>query len=240
MNRALVTVATGEYNQYIPELIESSQEFFGCNFYLFTDSPELYEHYNIRTIKIEHLGWPRMPLLRFELLNEYIDIFKEQYIFLIDSEAVFKQHVKQDILSYRVATLHRNITRFRQDFNYETRKESTAYVNPREGEKYYACGFVGGYRKEFKKMCSVITENIRTDINNNIRALWGDESHLNRYLIDNKPTLVLPPSYMCPFANNYFIPYIQHRDKKFKRVEKEDAKLYLKVNPEDYKVKFKI
>lgn len=239
MSRALVTVATGEYNKFIPELIESSRRFFSPNFYLFTDKPELYEDYDIIVIKIEHLGWPRMPLLRFELLNQYADIFEEDYIFLIDSEAVFKKSVGKNILDYRVATLHRNITRFREDFNYEIREESTAYINPSEGEKYYACGFIGGEREEFKNLCSVITKNIRIDIENGIRALWGDESHLNRYLIDNKPTLVLPPSYMCPARNVYFVPYIQHRDKEFKLMETSDVKKFLKIDPEDYKINFK-
>jgi len=234
-NKGLITVATGEYNEFIPSMIKSAKEYFHCHFYIFTDKPEMYEHFSdITIVKIEHYGWPKMPLLRFELLHKNIDLFKESYLFLIDSEAIFEKPITQAILGYRVATLHRNITRLRDEFNYETRQESTAFVGKHEGEKYYACGFVGGQKREFKRMCKVISENIRTDINNGIRAIWGDESHLNRYLIDNRPDVVLPPNYMCPSTNSYFIPFIKHRDKQFKRVNKEDTKNYLIVNKEDY------
>lgn len=236
-NRAIVTVATGEYNEYIPSLIESAHICFKAHVYLFTDQPDKYDvekHQDLTVIETPHLGWPRMPLLRFELLHKYRDIYQEPYLFLLDAEAEFKKQVGNGVLGHRVATLHRNIMRFRDEFNYETRKDSTAYVAPDEGEKYYACGFVGGAKSEFIRMAGVIAKNIRTDIDNGIRARWGDESHLNRYLIDNRPTLVLPPSYMCPEGNVYYRKYIVHRDKDFKRVNIEDTDKYLKVNPNDY------
>lgn len=233
--KGLITVATGEYNQFIPSLIRSAKEYFPCHFYIFTDHPKDYEHFkDITIVEIPHHGWPKMPLLRFELLHENRDLFKEKYLFLIDSEARFEQKITQSVLSYRVATLHRNITRLRDEYNYETRKSSTAFVAPNEGEKYYACGFIGGANREFKRMSEIISTNIRTDIDNGIRAIWGDESHLNRYLIDNRPTLVLPPNYMCPSSNHLFVPFIIHRDKKFKRVNKEDTKKFLNVNKKNY------
>jgi len=233
--KGLIAVATGEYNLFIPKLIKSSQDYFKCHFYLFTDKPEKYKEFkDITVVEVDHLGWPKMPLLRFELLYNNFEIFKEEYLFLIDSEAIFKKKINNHILSKRVATLHRNITRFRSEFNYEDRKDSTAFVDKNEGEKYYACGFVGGENKEFKRMLKKISENIRKDIGKGIRAIWGDESHLNRYLIDNPPTLVLPPNYMCPETNPYFIPYIKHRDKQFKRVNKTQVKKYLNIDKKDY------
>ena len=236
-NRALIAMATGEYNEFIPSLIKSAKDFFGCHFYIFTDRPAEYEHFkDITIIEIPHYGWPKMPLLRFEILHKHKNIFRENYLFLIDSEAIFERQVGVSILEYRVATLHRNIMRFRDEYNYETRRESTAFVDKKEGEKYYACGFIGGAKREFFRMCEIISGNIRTDINNGIRAIWGDESHLNRYLIDNPPTLVLPPNYMCPYGNPYFIPYIKHRDKQFKRINKEDAQNFLNIDPKDYKL----
>ena len=233
--KGLITVATGEYNKFIPILISSAKKNFGCHVYVFTDQPKDYEHFrDITVIETKHYGWPKMPLLRFELLYKHKEIFRENYLFLIDSEAIFERKINNSILSYRVGTLHRNITRFRDEFNYETRKESTAFVDNKEGEKYYACGFVGGHKIEFKRMCQVISTNIRTDINNGIRARWGDESHLNRYFIDNRPTLMLTPNYMCPSTNQYFIPYIKHRDKQFKRINIEDTEKYLTIDKKDY------
>lgn len=154
---------------------------------------------------------------------------------MADADTEFVAPISRDVHSKRVAVMHRNITRYREDFNYETRKESTAYVAPDEGEKYYACAFCGGTREEFRRMCETIADNIKKDVHNGIRAIWGDESHLNRYFIDNRPTLTLPPNYMAPVTNPYFVPYIQHQYKDFKKVEKGDAVRYLTVDPNDYK-----
>jgi histo-blood group ABO system transferase len=234
-NVGLIVVATGEYNQFIPRLISSVKDKFPAHIYLFTDSPENYESYNeITTIYTPHLGWPKMPLLRFELLNHYKSIYKENYLFILDSEAEIMVPITNEILSYRVATLHRNIMRRRKDFNYEKRIESTAYVSSDEGDQYYACGFVGGRIEHFKEMLETVSANIRIDIENGIRAIWGDESHVNRYFIDNPPTLVLPPNYMCPEGNKYFIPFIMHHEKQFKQVYKEDAMRNMNINKEDY------
>ncbi|MEX2604633.1 MAG: hypothetical protein WD361_10535 [Gracilimonas sp.] len=234
MSRALAIVATGEYNEFMPKLIETGRKYFGGHFYVFTDQPNDYKKVDITTIEIPHYGWPKMPLLRFETFYNNKDVFEQDYIFTLDAEAEFVAPINNSINDYRVATLHRNITRLRQDFNYESRIESTAYIAPHEGEKYYACGFVGGARREFLKMCETLSRNIRADIYNGIRARWGDESHINRYLIDNPPTTILPPNYMCPWGNPYFVPFIKHRDKQFKRVNVEDTEKYLVVNPKDY------
>jgi hypothetical protein len=243
MKRALITVATGEYNDFIDALIQSSKRFFGGHFYIFTDQPNRYNIKGVTAIKIPHFGWPRMPLLRFEMLNEFRSIFKEELLLMIDSEAIFNLPLQDFFFDYRhpkdltlIATLHRNITRLRKDFNYESRPASTAYISKDKGEKYYACGLIGGKKDMFFNLCETVSRNIREDINNGIRAIWGDESHINKFLINNEPTLVLPPNFMCPQGSRFFTEFITHRDKRFKRVWKKDTKKHLTINPEDYQI----
>lgn len=234
-NRAIAVIATGEYNQFIPTLVKSANKYFKGHIYLFTDQPlDAPNLSNITVMKIEHYGFPKMPLMRWEIFRQYKDVFEEAFIFCIDADTEFIRPIDRSVNGYRVAVMHRNITRYREDFNYESRKDSTAYVSPEEGEKYYACGFCGGRREEFIRMCEVLSNNIKKDVKNGIRAIWGDESHLNRYLIDNKPTLTLPPNFMCPSTNPYFVPYIQHQNKDFKKVNKEDTEKLLTVNYKDY------
>lgn len=237
-NRGLVVIATGEYNQFIPELAESARLNFKCHLYLLTDRPEDYKegYFGITVIKIPHYGWPKMPLLRFETILKFREVYQEHYMFVADAEARFERPISNSILSHRVGVLHRNITRWRSEFNYETRLASTAYVAPDEGEKYFACGFFGGHQSEFYQMLSAVAQNIRRDLWNGIRAVWGDESHLNRYFIDHPPTLVLPPNYMCPEKNPYFRPYITHRDKDFKKINLDDTDSYLNIDPKDYEL----
>ena len=85
-----------------------------------------------------------------------------------------------------------------------------AYVaQGEEGDNYYAGGFNGGSTERFLEMSEVISKRVDEDLKNGVIALWHDESHMNRYLIYNPPTLSLTPSY-C-FAeeqlNNPQYPY---------------------------------
>jgi hypothetical protein len=122
----------------------------------------------------------------------------------------------------------------RKDFNYETRKASTAYIAGNEGEKYYACAWSGGQLREFKIMLETVSGNIRADIEKGVRAIWGDESHINRFFIDRKPHLVLPPSYMCPENNRHFIPIVTHQNKPFKSVFLGDVEKHKKIDKAEY------
>jgi histo-blood group ABO system transferase len=45
-------------------------------------------------------------------------------------------------------------------------------------------------------MAESINLNIEEDLRNGIIAVWHDESHINRFLLDNPPSLILEP----PFA----------------------------------------
>lgn len=109
--------------------------------------------------------------------------------------------VGDEILSDLVATKHPG-----QSFNdinnmsFDRNSKSQAYVPYGEGNTYYAGGFNGGKIKNFLEMSKTISEKVDQDVEKNIIALWHDESHLNRYLIDNPPTLSLSPSYCYPEA----------------------------------------
>lgn len=47
-------------------------------------------------------------------------------------------------------------------------------------------------------MAEVLADRVTKDLDNGVIALWHDESQMNRYLIDNPPTLSLEPSYCYP------------------------------------------
>jgi histo-blood group ABO system transferase len=47
-------------------------------------------------------------------------------------------------------------------------------------------------------MCSTLKHRAEEDLRKNYIALWHDESYMNRYMVENPPTLVLPPTYAQP------------------------------------------
>ena len=44
----------------------------------------------------------------------------------------------------------------------------------------------------------VMKKNIDKDFTNNYVAIWNDETHWNRYLFDNPPSVILDPGYIYP------------------------------------------
>jgi nucleoside-diphosphate-sugar epimerase len=233
----LITISTGEYKAYLPRFIDTFLDKFcvKCSkLFVFTDG-QVQENSRVVRIPVRHLGWPAMPLLRFEMLHEYRDLYDTDYLYVIDCDVYFSNSINRaEISGGLVGTLHRNLERQRKDFNYEKRKESTAYISPGEGDKYFACGLYGGETSRVVEMMRVIKDNIRADIKKGIRAIWGDESHINRYFIDHPPDKILSPVYMCPEGNTKFKGKIMHYHKTFKRINLIDAKDYMKINPEDY------
>ena len=57
--------------------------------------------------------------------------------------------------------------------------------------------FNGGRSKEFLQMCEQLSKNTHEDLENNVIALWHDESHLNKYII-NRRYKTLPCNYSYP------------------------------------------
>ncbi len=197
----LCIMATGKYTQFIKPLVESAEEYFCKNhvvtYFVFTDGQ--LEESNGHVVKIyqERLGWPHDTLKRFEVYHKNQgQLAQMDYLFAIDADMLFVDNFGDEILKERVATQHPGFVGKRG--TYETNPFSIACVGSDEGEYYFAGGFYGGSVKEFLRMAAKVSANINADLINNFIAVWHDESHLNRYFIDNKPTIVLDCSYCYP------------------------------------------
>jgi histo-blood group ABO system transferase len=113
----------------------------------------------------------------------------------------FVGEVGTEIIGDRVGTIHPGFyhkTRL-SNVALEKRPQSLAYIPPNTIENYFAGGFNGGSTQEFINMSKQISKNINLDLqNHNIIAEWHDESHMNKYFHENKPTVKLSPSYCYP------------------------------------------
>ncbi len=196
----ILVVATGKYIQFITPLIESANRYLlpdhQKTYFVFTDG-QAPQDANIVSVYQQRLGWPYDTLMRCAVYVSHADLYANvDYLFAIDADMLFVDTVGDEILGARVATQHPGF--IGQRGTYETNQISTACVPSGQGSYYFAGGFHGGSRDEFLRLATTMYENIMIDLEKKYIAVWHDESHLNRYFIDNPPTVILNSSYCYP------------------------------------------
>lgn len=221
----ILNIATNRYIQFVNPLLESIDKNFltghQVDALVFTDREIDVESDRIKISKIDHEPWPIPTLKRYHyFLKEKEHIEHYDYCYYLDVDMLIVDKVGDEIFGDLVTTRHPGMWNTPADHcSYERRPQSTAYVPYGSGDKYYAGGFNGGKPKNFLEMSEKIVTNINRDFDNGIIAEWHDESHMNRYLIDNPPTLELNPSYCFPegatldgsptkyFTQGWLVPY---------------------------------
>lgn len=223
MKVGLLIIATNKYIQFVKPLIESADKFFLPNqdvtYFLFTNQDiEIISDRNIKILNVEHKEWPWMTLGRYQIFAKNSELLsKMDYLYYCDADMRFEGEVGNEIIGDIVATQHPGF--FGRRGTPETRPDSLAYVSLNEEMQYFAGGFNGGSSIEYLKMAKTISNNIDIDYSNGIIAVWHDESHMNRYFIDNKPTKILNPSYCYPESCD--IPF----DRKILALDKNHLKI---------------
>ncbi|XP_009455861.3 globoside alpha-1,3-N-acetylgalactosaminyltransferase 1 isoform X1 [Pan troglodytes] len=207
-----VTVfAVGKYTHFIQSFLESAEEFFmrgyRVHYYIFTDNPAaipgipLGPHRLLSSIPIQgHSHWEETSMRRMETISQHIAKRAHRevdYLFCLDVDMVFRNPWGPETLGDLVAAIHPSYYAVsRQQFPYERRRVSTAFVADSEGDFYYGGAVFGGQVArvyEFTRGCHMA---ILADKANGIMAAWREESHLNRHFISNKPSKVLSPKYL--------------------------------------------
>lgn len=206
MKVGLLIIATNKYAQFLQPLIESADKYFlpnndEVNYFIFTNSEfDVISKRNIIKVETEHNEWPWMTLGRYKIFSNNSEILSEMdYLYYCDVDMRFESEVGDEIIDDLVATQHHGYYMMRG--TPETNPLSLACVFSNEQMQYFAGGFNGGSSKEYLKMAKKLSDNIERDYSNGIIAIWHDESHINRYFIDNKPTKILNPGY-CFYENS--------------------------------------
>lgn len=211
-------IATNKYTFFLEKLIPSIEEFFLPNisktYLIHTDQENVECEFNHIIHKVEHKPWPSSTLYRFCFFNECEEIIsKHDYSFYIDADSLFVNEINpDDILSNIVGALHPHLGN--NEGTPERNSNSTAYIKEGESNRYFCGGFFGGSSVEFLNMSKIIESNINKDLENNIIAIWHDESHLNRYFLTNPPSLSLPLGYAADENHNHPHSKIHFLDKR--------------------------
>lgn len=199
MSKPLVTlycVVAGEiYERYADDFLADACEFF------LPEDTELV----VLPGKVADGGadWSYTSATRYRVMLEHPPEIRGDWIFQADVDMRIVKPVGRDILADGiVVTTHPGFPPGDPNqYPYERRIKSAAYVPMGSGTTYHPGAFVGGRRKEFLAMARYIADAVDRDVADGTRALWYEESYLNRYLIDFPPALVLDERY-CGWQNN--------------------------------------
>ncbi|XP_020926703.1 globoside alpha-1,3-N-acetylgalactosaminyltransferase 1 isoform X7 [Sus scrofa] len=144
--------------------------------------------------------WEEVSTRRMEAISQHIAARAHRevdYLFCLSVDMVFRNPWGPETLGDLVAAIHPGyFAAPRQQFPYERRHVSTAFVADSEGDFYYGGAVFGGRVArvyEFTQGCHM---GILADKANGIMAAWQEESHLNRRFISHKPSKVLSPEYL--------------------------------------------
>lgn len=96
----------------------------------------------------------------------------------------------------------------RDRFTYERNPESCAYIPYDKGKYYFQGGLQGGRREAFLEACYQMNQAIEQDLSRGIIAVWHDESHWNKYLLERSDVKILSPAYLFPEEENIIISKI--------------------------------
>ena len=93
------------------------------------------------------------------------------------------------VLTHQPHVFHKN----KKQFTYDRNPLSNAYIPLSQGRYYFTGALNGGKSVNFLEMCEHLNRNTKEDLDQNIIALWHDESHLNKYVLDRTDVKILPP-----------------------------------------------
>lgn len=231
MKIAFVTIATNKYISLAENLLDSMNKFafmdanIKLDLFVFSNIPQIFELKNgrIKTkgIVTTHVPFPLISLLRYHYYGSCQELEEYDYIFHIDCDMQLMSNVGSEILGDRVCVLHPGFAARQKPeiYPYDRNENSNAYVKTGEGSLYFQNCFQGGNAKEFLNMCSILKNRCEEDLRKNYIALWHDESYMNRYMVENPPTLVLPPTYAQPESwSSFGETKIMHLDKNHLKV----------------------
>jgi hypothetical protein len=251
------------YEVFWRDFYESCEKFFvhdtEKHYFAFTDAKNIIgENKNSRVHKIyqESLGWPLMSLMRFEV---FLTIKKEleqfDYLVFFNANLVFCRPISFETFfptenMNLLACQHPNYYNKKStEFPYSRDTKSTACIPIGEGKYYVQGALQGGKTEYFINAIEDMQKQVQTDLNNDVFAVWYDESHWNKYILNRTDIKVLTPSYLYPEGRRLpFTPIIKMLDKgrhfgfdylRSKRNTPEsDFKLFFKDNYRKIMVKF--
>jgi len=214
MKVAISFLGTGKYLDFLPKYYENIEKYFLPNsektILAFTDGELDGTPENLKVFSQEHLDWPYITLKRFEIINKAREIISNHDWFVfIDGDALVVDRIdEEDFFTDKpLFGVHHPCHYLKMPPHnqypgaYEITENCNAAVDLEKYQPkvYYQGCFWGGRTPEVCAMIDELEYRVGDDLKRNVIALWHDESHLNKYFIEN-PDLVhtYGPEYAFP------------------------------------------
>ena len=214
MKVAISFLGTGKYLDFLPQYYQNIEEYFLPNtkktILAFTDGELDEAPKNIKVFPQEHLDWPYITLKRFEIINKARKIIADHDWFIfIDGDALVVDRIEEEdfFTDKPLFGVHHPCHYLKMPPHnqypgaYEITENCNAAIDLEKYQPkvYYQGCFWGGRTPEVCAMIDELEYRVGDDLRRNIVALWHDESHLNKYFIEN-PDLVhtYGPEYAFP------------------------------------------
>lgn len=202
MKIAINIIATNKYLYFLDKLCGSISDNFEedveINVIVYTNMEiplnviDENKRIKFRKRHIDHENWPYTTLRRFEYFMKESDfLISCDYCYYIDADSLIISMMGKEIFpdSGIIGTIHPCL--YSGPGTPERNPRSKAFIPLEANNRYYCGGFFGGKSDSFVSMSKEIMDNINDDLSNGIIAVWHDESHINKYLYENPPTVTL-------------------------------------------------
>ena len=143
-----------------------------------------------------------ITLERFHTILQAEELLKEHdWLLFLDADmrvdsVVFSEEVLDDDKDF--VAVHHPCHYNTGTGTFERRPESEAYVTGEPLQYYQGCLW-GGKMSEVIPMMKLLRDRVDKDYGNDIIAVWHDESHLNKFFIENQDRVfAIPPDYAYP------------------------------------------
>lgn len=193
MSIAILYICTGKYAQFFDSFYQSAERFLldghEKHYFVFTDKDNLTTAPNVTLIHRDCQGFPMDSLLRFDMflsIKEQLRTYN--YTFFFNANMQIVASIGEAFLPKRLtAVIHpgyykKPVWRY----PYERNKRSKAYI-PAHGKdyRYFMGSLNGGRTTDYLQLAQTCSQWTHNDLEQQLIAVYHDESYLNRYLRDH-------------------------------------------------------
>ena len=214
MKVAITFIGTNKYLNFLPKYYENIEKYFLPNtekiVLAFTDGELDETPSNLKIYPQEHLDWPYITLKRFEIINKARQTIEEcSHLVFIDADALPVTTITEEEFfnDKPLFGVHHPCHFLKMEPHtkapgaYEQNPRSEAYVDTSNGlpPVYWQGCLWGG---KVPNVCAMIDEleaRVNRDLENDIVAVWHDETQINRYFLERTQDVhTFGPSYAFP------------------------------------------